>query len=602
MGPRKIHKRCFYFNADGSPRRGSCPKGADRCAFTHPSDPGWSTALDSDSRLFARRDRDPRSPPPRDRSPYRRRRSPSPLPSPRRYPSVERSRRSSVDYYSSRVPSHPESFVSDTPAKPRDSISSQSAAPPPTSASTLPPPSTATLTPPPSSAMPLPLPSKSLAAMPPPPSTPATEPALAPPPPLPTPPSFLTRKASATPQPTAEELSVVWAERIKLIADGVSNRQQFGKLEAEIETNRKLMATSRFPNLPDETKRSVELELAKLEAKREELKKKRDDGLALLVKTGPWPAPPLSESVEAELERQQEMLDYVAQLKETAVEMNSHLLELQERMASERGREPATPMDVDVLPDGSTRPLKRRRISDAAQAETAGPTLAEVEELLEKFNELEGRYSNFENDMIAHDADLEEEVNALIESKAEELKASTVAPTEESQAYAEVKGNLDTTGKEVEEIAEEVGRLVLQQDAHGKAIEAVKHAIETANTSLTQMQRQFQSYVEGREKDRKTIEALDTAYQAYINNPPTVSPATLTHDQLVQFLHEPLLDMVRDNVRPVIEELRLQVQDMLNQQNTEMYKTLWNKLSLTLRMVETISQRIERAELSTARA
>jgi len=190
----------------------------------------------------------------------------------------------------------------------------------------------------------------------------------------------------------------------------------------------------------------------------------------------------------------------------------------------------------------------------------------------------------------------------LLDSKLDELsKASIAAPAGGSDAYIRVKDNIDTTGKEVEEIAKEVGGLVLQQDAHGKEIEVVKHGIEAANTSLAQMQQQFQSYAETRERDRKTIHALDTAYEAYVNNPPTIAPTSLTHDQLVQFLEEPLLDMVHANVQPVIEQLREHVQAMLSKQNTEVYKTLWDKLSLTLRMVETISQRIERAEQSDTR-
>lgn len=51
--------------------------------------------------------------------------------------------------------------------------------------------------------------------------------------------------------------------------------------------------------------------------------------------------------------------------------------------------------------------------------------------------------------------------------------------------------------------------------------------------------------------------------------------------------------MVRANIQPLIEDVRGQVREMLQNHSQEMYKTLWGKLSVTLRMVESISQRIE---------
>ena len=86
------------------------------------------------------------------------------------------------------------------------------------------------------------------------------------------------------------------------------------------------------------------------------------------------------------------------------------------------------------------------------------------------------------------------------------------------------------------------------------------------------------------------MDALEKAIELYTSKAPT-SPVTQEH--LLYYIQEPVLDMVRESVQPLIEALRNQVQQMLQNQSQEMYQTLWNKLSLTFQMVETISQRIE---------
>jgi len=86
------------------------------------------------------------------------------------------------------------------------------------------------------------------------------------------------------------------------------------------------------------------------------------------------------------------------------------------------------------------------------------------------------------------------------------------------------------------------------------------------------------------------MDALEKAIELYTSKAPN---SLLTQDHLLHFIQEPVLDMVRESVQPLIEDLRRQVQEMLQNQSQEMYKTLWGKLSVTLQMVETISQRIE---------
>ncbi|KAG5642955.1 hypothetical protein DXG03_001836 [Asterophora parasitica] len=474
----------------------------------------------------------------------------------------------------------------------------RSYSPPPRHSRSRIPPRTSTssfVAPPPASPPSLPPPSRSA----PPPPMPASVP---PPSLMPVAPKLVSNVQITPP----EQLKATWAERIKLIADSVTCKQQMTKLETDITNTQRLLDSARVSDLPDESKQRIQTELSDLQAKQKDLAKRRDDTITQLTKSNAWPAPPLTDAEEKELKDHNDMVAYVETLEKTAKEMNALLNDLRERKGLDDTL--PTPMDVDQPQDGSSRPPKRRRVSDdpePAPVPERGPTLEELEEVHDKLQDLEARYVTFENDQYAHDAEMRAEAEEALDAKLEEFRLSLAeAPVPgPDDKYAVVKNTVDEIGSEVQGLTTEVASLVEQAEAQKKEMEAVRQRIEDTNAELAQMTQQFQTLVAERERDHRAIAALEAALTAYTTEPPPVSPYPgLTHDQLIELMEEPLLDMVRDNVKPLIELLRVQVETMLRSQNQEMYKTLWGRLSLTLRMVEAIAKRIEEADAQAAAA
>ncbi|KAG5635838.1 hypothetical protein H0H81_009978 [Sphagnurus paluster] len=528
-----VWERRQSYLEDGQPRKeGGCFMGRD-CRFVHPTDPDWH---DADIPTFF------------DRTPARyRRRSPSP-------------RRRASDY---------------SLPPPSSALSTR---PPPASASTLPPPptaSTAASPPPPSPAMQPPPPTPSL-------------------PPLPAPPSFLSRKPDPQPESSPEELKSIWAERIKLLADCVTARQQVSNIEADVASIERLIHTNGFEAFPDEDKRRIEGERAALVTKRDDIRKRRDDAIAVLINTRSWPAAPITGAEQQENEKLHDMLKHVAELQATAAEINSLFTELREQDDPSATGD-STPMDVDPDPQAQARPLKRRRLAGNRVDTQHGPTQVELEEVRDKLAELEGHYATFQNDMFAHAHEQREDMEERLETRVEEMKEyiASLPPAAPQDAYKEVRENIDLTGSQVEELAKTVGELFLSVDAQNKEISGLKLRIDQSHAEMAQMREQFKDLLEAHPKNQKRIEALEAGIDAYMNSPPAVPQPNLTHEQLVHLLEEPLVDMVRENIRPLVEQLRDLVQQLLRQQNEEMYKALWGKLSLTLHMVETVSQRMD---------
>ncbi|KAG6820356.1 hypothetical protein H0H93_001548 [Arthromyces matolae] len=207
--------------------------------------------------------------------------------------------------------------------------------------------------------------------------------------------------------------------------------------------------------------------------------------------------------------------------------------------------------------------------------------------------------SFFTNDLNARDSEFSQEVIYQIEEKLDELKEASDSTNSAEDLYNGVKNEIVDVGNDVAVLARELAKLMVKAEGQKKEMAQVKERITESRTNFQQLQSTFQCLKESRERDQKTIAALEAAVQMYTENPvATTAPAvpSLSLDQIVDLMEDPLVDIVRETARPLLEDLREQVQTMLNTQNEEMYKTLWGKLSLVLKMVETISKRMERID------
>ena len=58
-----------------------------------------------------------------------------------------------------------------------------------------------------------------------------------------------------------------------------------------------------------------------------------------------------------------------------------------------------------------------------------------------------------------------------------------------------------------------------------------------------------------------------------------------------------MIQSVRSHLVPVIEDLRKDVENMVHTQNAELYSTLWNKITVTLKVLEMIQSRINQGDI-----
>lgn len=100
------------------------------------------------------------------------------------------------------------------------------------------------------------------------------------------------------------------------------------------------------------------------------------------------------------------------------------------------------------------------------------------------------------------------------------------------------------------------------------------------------------------ERDKKQMDALSAALNAYIAQPrlPSPSPAVPSQAEILEALEEPITASVRAQVQPLLNGLRERIETTMKAQNEEMYGTLWAKMQLTLRMVNAIAKKVEQEQ------
>lgn len=115
------------------------------------------------------------------------------------------------------------------------------------------------------------------------------------------------------------------------------------------------------------------------------------------------------------------------------------------------------------------------------------------------------------------------------------------------------------------------------------------------------MERRLQEYISKRDANVHVIQTFEKALNAYTSRPPS-PPATPLNmipsfDYIIESLEEPMKESLRSFLVPAIEDLRKDVEDMVRTQNEELYSTLWNKMTVTLKVLEMIQSKINQGDI-----
>ncbi|KAF8628388.1 hypothetical protein AX15_003913 [Amanita polypyramis BW_CC] len=397
-----------------------------------------------------------------------------------------------------------------------------------------------------------------------------------------------------------EEKRKGWAERIqwvprfftagplisfcarRLLSNSLQQRCELTKIDQDIGVIRRLLHFA--PSSPSDFRRGIENKLGKLELQREEARKEYDVILTRVTAIDNWPVPPSVENDDRETLNK--MLKYCEDLQHSAEEVNRVL------------SRPDSALSLnDTLASDPSRPLKRRRLDEDVDQERQGSnTLSDIhEELRDRALAIQGTISNIQNDQVANRNDLVAECKEYTENKFEE---ATVEATKSIQGVEDkvraLEGNINSTGDDVGELAGVIGELILHNNEFKTEIAETNRKIQDTQARVARLEERMREITQERSQFAKTIEALKAAHDAHMARPisPPVSPSLPPLDYIVQSVHDPLLEAARSAIKPMLSNMRDNIQGLLQERHAEMYQTLWKRLSLTLRLVDALSARL----------
>ncbi|KAF8967279.1 hypothetical protein BDZ97DRAFT_544160 [Flammula alnicola] len=509
-------------------------------------------------------------------------------------------------------PTGPSSSTTVPPTQPRANFSSKT---------------TTNIPPPPDSAPP-----------PPPPEAPAP---MQPPYPLPVFPKSLKLETekSLAPEPSAEEKVAMWEQRIKIFSDCAQARERIAVLDEEHETALKAKESRIYASLNEDAKARLNTQLAALASRCDEARQSYKQSQELLLKTASWPVAPQQTAPE-DREKYAEIVKFVSELNTTVEQMKEMLGDIRKYKPppalflpgdysdeeEEGGAGVAgSAMNVDQ-PIGSTTsgkiPLptrKRRRVSESLDGPTLGraqehkdatPTQSELEEYHEKLARFEHTLSTLRNDFVQSDRERQHDFKYLLESKVEEIQHSHAQEQsardrkrEEDEAatqakIAEMQQKISSTGSEIGELATEIGDMLLNVDRLEQEVVTERQSRQESFERVLQIEQRLQTYTAAQQSSSDTLDTLKAALKAYTARPPSppLSPKLPSPSYLLQSLEEPLIDALRMSIRPLVEEVRGDVETVMGNKNRELYTTVWPKIEYTLKILDTIQRRIEAGE------
>jgi len=242
---------------------------------------------------------------------------------------------------------------------------------------------------------------------------------------------------------------------------------------------------------------------------------------------------------------------------------------------------------------------------DRREGGTPSPTQQELEEFLERLARMEGQISTLDNDINQYAREAKEEFEQLVDTKLDEFQtareeAEKQRLAEEQQHLQDLEQDITLTGEQVGELASEIGNLIMRVGKLEVDVKVLRKGREESFEKVLEVERRLQEYISTRDANVHVIQTFEKALHAYTSQPPSppATPLSLPpSDYIFQSLEEPMVQSFRSHLVPAIEDLRKDVENMVHSQNAELYSTLWNKIAITLKVLEMIQSKINQGDI-----
>ena len=379
----------------------------------------------------------------------------------------------------------------------------------------------------------------------------------------------------------------------------------------------------------------------------------------------PLGPPPATKSDELEERERHDIFRHVQELNSTAQKMSNILGDIamqtkpptlplpgddhddiyEEEPMDVNDDAPATPPTPDADLSGSRSKRKRRQLLEddrGAKGRAVDPDLPTREELEdycnrleklgEKIMELDDELSRYEDEMKTS---FEYEVEKRIEEYDVARRQREKEKTEKEKAIREeemnrVNSNAEDLENDVKEIGTEVAdvmakievlKIQLLEEKKQREIMQVKVVQVGMNIDVVlivfdfsilsiKVNDRLQSYIRQRESNVRTMETLEAALKAYLSSLSQPSPPSTPSDEAVaptsayilSQLEEPILQVIRQHIQPMLAQSRVDTETLVREKNTELVKKIWPRMESVSKLLVVVADKLDEENMPTSPA
>ncbi|KAH9901606.1 hypothetical protein C8Q73DRAFT_678352 [Cubamyces lactineus] len=402
-----------------------------------------------------------------------------------------------------------------------------------------------------------------------------------------------------------EEIRQLWLERIRLLSEAVQVRSDHLRTKEDLQKYERMTKSSLYETLPDDDKTALQTLISTASSRLQEKQRELNRIAGQLVPEDFWP--------QAQRIQQQsdpgyhKMTTVLAALKEDVQQLYDSVGSVQTLQQTATESEPTAgpatqPEPGEITAGPSSRPKKRRRLSVDGGLQVPDISSADLENMQERLVALDGRIAELRNDILQHENRIADEVEAHLNYRMSKLRLG-VGGEAAKPADPELQSKVEQVQKDFSDVQARATQAVEQLvalEAHSQSRDERNAALQQQNDALRQQIEDLEtSQVKTSamlEEQQKTIDALKAAVTTYISRPPDVplQPGYLTADTIVEALRPRLLVASREDLLPILEDARLQIEKQLQDHTSQVNDELVSQMGPIVRSVEWISAWLER--------
>ncbi|KAI0673021.1 hypothetical protein C8Q78DRAFT_970457 [Trametes maxima] len=408
---------------------------------------------------------------------------------------------------------------------------------------------------------------------------------------------------------TPEEIRTLWEDRVGLLSQAIEARCELHRLHEDLQSSEQLAKSSQYATVPEDDKAAVHDLIAATSSRLQQKQQELNRLVARLVPDDFWPF----------ARREQYHGDPgFNRMTEVVADLKGKISLLFDALAAAKAAQPpagtaadasvattkAEPGEIiaSVSAESTKPPEKRRRIASDEDGQVPDNSAAELDNILERLTALDYRLSELNNDILQYESKIEDEVEAQLDYRMAGLRLGVggggekLADPDTQKKVERLAGDVTRVQAKVKASEDELAELQSQERDYDEKNARFQEQNEAMRRQIAELQASQAQMLDTVNAQTNEIRALSAAVTAYIARPlnPPLPPGPLTADTIIEAIRPKLIDAARDDLLPILEEVRAHIEKELQEQSTQVTTELRVQMAPLVRSVEWISAWVER--------